>query len=80
MQAQAASLGNPLHPDKHMELASSRKLWSFSDTPRSALIPNLMGLNIAASELVAQPAEAVQQFALASDTIGNTIRKLQPDT
>ena len=64
----------------HMEQASLRKLQSFSDTPRSALIPNLMGLNIAASELVAQPAKAVQQVALASDTIGNTIRKLQPDT
>ena len=80
MQVQAASLGKPLHPDKLMEQASSRKLKSVRDTSRGALIPNLMGLNIAASESVAQPAEAVQQVALAADTIGNTIRKLQPDT
>ena len=77
MKAQAASLGKPTQPDKLMESVllmheqpSSKKQQSVSDTPRIALIPNLMGPNIVAPEPVVQPAEAVQQAALASETIG----------
>ena len=40
----------------------------------------MMGFNIAVPESGVQPAEVLQRVAQAADTIGNTIRKLQPDT